>query len=175
MPAVVIAVGALALVALTACGGKGRPSATSGSSSTTTSAAGPSTSSTPTTTGATGTTATTTRPADRTDCAVAQGGEVTIVAKDLAWTVPCLQAPEGVRLTVVIKNEDSGVNHDLRITGLPGKPGSPLTAGPSTQRLALGATLRAGSYAYVCDIHPNMTGTLDVLSPLPEGTVTTAQ
>jgi plastocyanin len=109
------------------------------------------------------------------DCAVAEAHRVTIVAKDLAWSTDCIQAPEGVALTVVVDNQDDGVNHDLHITGLPGQPATPLEAGKVTQELDLGSDLTAGRYDFVCDIHPNMTGTLEVLAPLSEGSVTTSQ
>ena len=105
-------------------------------------------------------------------CAVAEEHEVTIVAKDLAWSTDCIQAPEGVALTVVIDNRDAEINHNLHVTGLPGSPKTKLQGGPITQRLDLGADLAAGEYAFVCDLHPNMTGTLEVLDPLAEGPVT---
>jgi plastocyanin len=101
-------------------------------------------------------------------CAVAEGGTVRIVAKDLAWDVPCIQAPEGNPLTITVDNRDDGVNHDLHITGLPGGPSTELQSGPVTQTLELPGGLAAGEYDYVCDIHPNMTGTLELLAPLEE-------
>jgi plastocyanin len=106
-------------------------------------------------------------------CAVAEGGAVTIVAKDLAWDVPCLQAPEGNPLTITVDNRDTGVNHNLHVKDLPGGPATELEAGPVTQRLELPSGLPAGEYAYVCDIHPNMTGTLELLAPLAEGPTST--
>ncbi len=98
-------------------------------------------------------------------CAVAEGGEVTIVAKDLAWDVECIQAPEDVPLRITVDNRDDGVNHNLHLTGAPGSPTTPLEAGPVAQTLEVGGDLPAGRYEYVCDIHPTMTGELEILEP----------
>lgn len=155
-----VALVGLAGLALAACGkDDDKPAATSTTSTTSV--------------GDTSTTQLAPPPGEQTDCGVAEGGSVTLVAKDLAWDVPCLQAPEGIPLTIVVKNEDDGVNHDLRFTGIPGEPSTPLEAGPITQKLKLGGDLKPGTYDYVCDIHPNMTGTLEVLAPLAEGPTTT--
>ena len=94
--------------------------------------------------------------------------EVTIVAKDLAWDVPCIQAPEGIAFTVVVDNQDVDVNHNLQIALDDEILHTPLETGPIQQRLEVPA-LDAGNHSYVCEIHPNMTGTLEILPPLPEG------
>jgi plastocyanin len=105
-------------------------------------------------------------------CKVVDERTVTIVAKDLAWDTACIQAPEGVPFTVEVDNQDTGVQHDFHLKGVPGDPQTDLAAGPTEQHLALKA-IHAGTYEYVCDIHPNMTGHLQVLEPLAEGPTTT--
>lgn len=108
----------------------------------------------------------------RAGCAVASDGSVTIVAEDVAWDVDCVRAPADRPLSITVDNRDVGVNHNLHVTGLPGKPSTPLEVGPVVQELVVPAeALRAGDYAYVCDIHPNMTGTLEVVEAAPEGDV----
>ena len=42
----------------------------------------------------------------------------------------------------------------------PDSPATELEPGPNTQ--SLDVTLTPGSYEYVCDLHPNMVGTLTV-------------
>jgi plastocyanin len=105
-------------------------------------------------------------------CQVVDDEAVTIVAKDLAWDTACIQAPEGVPFTIEVDNQDTGVQHDFHLKGVPGDPQTDLAAGPTVQHLALDGIV-AGTYEYVCDIHPNMTGHLQVLEPLAEGPTTT--
>jgi plastocyanin len=71
-----------------------------------------------------------------------------------------------------VDNRDVGVNHNLHVTGAPGAPATALEAGPVEQRLPIPGDLPAGAYDYVCDVHPDMTGVLEILAPLAEGTVT---
>lgn len=91
------------------------------------------------------------------DCRAAEGGEVTIVAEDIEWDASCLQAPSGAPLTILVDNQDDGIAHNLSLDA-PGDPETELETGPVTQELEV--ALDAGSYEFVCDIHPNMVGTL---------------
>ena len=92
-------------------------------------------------------------------CQDAVDGRLTLVAADLKWDTDCLQATAGP-LTIVVDNQDDGQNHNLHLPTAESSPATDLTQGPSKQELDV--DLGAGAYEYVCDIHPNMVGTLTV-------------
>jgi plastocyanin len=92
-------------------------------------------------------------------CKEAEGGRVTLVADDLRWDTDCLNAPAGA-LTIEVDNRDEGQNHNVHLPTAPGSPATDLEQGRSRQELDV--DLAAGSYEYICDIHPNMVGTLTV-------------
>jgi plastocyanin len=98
-------------------------------------------------------------PAPTVGCKDAQGGRVTLVADDLRWDTDCLRAAPGP-LTIEVDNRDDDVNHNVHLPDAPDSPATDLEAGPVTQ--ALDVTLAAGSYEFICDLHPNMVGTLTV-------------
>jgi plastocyanin len=120
------------------------------------------TTATSTTAGAPVTTAddgTTTSTGGGDGCRDAEDGAVALVAQDTQWDVDCLRAPPGA-LTIEVDNRDDGVNHNVHLPDAPGSPATELELGPTTQTLDV--DLEAGAYEYVCDIHPNMVGTLTV-------------
>lgn len=97
-------------------------------------------------------------------CRAATGGTVAIVADELAWDTDCLEVPAGAAVTIEIDNRDTGVNHNLRVDGLPGGDArTELEPGPVLQELEV--TAPAGTYRFVCDIHPNMVGELVATDP----------
>ncbi|MDP1804352.1 MAG: hypothetical protein Q8K72_04235, partial [Acidimicrobiales bacterium] len=97
-------------------------------------------------------------------CKTAVDGRVTLVADDVRWDTGCLEAEPG-ELTIVVDNRDTGVNHNVHLPSLVDSPASPLAAGPSRQELAV--ALDVGAYEFICDIHPNMVGTLTVAEASP--------
>jgi plastocyanin len=87
---------------------------------------------------------------------------VSLVAEGTRFLTASLTAPAG-GVTIVLDNRDSGIAHDVKVFSGGANIGftSP-AAGPITQTLALGI-LAAGSYSFVCDVHPQaMHGVLTV-------------
>lgn len=89
-------------------------------------------------------------------------GEVMIAAVDLAWEPGCLTGPADERFRIVVDNRDEGVNHNLHLPDAPDEPSTSLEQGPVMQELEV--VLAAGEYEVVCDIHPNMVASLEVMA-----------
>jgi plastocyanin len=83
--------------------------------------------------------------------------DVVIVSEDIAFDPTEVEVPANETITIVDENRDS-VAHNVHLTDAPGSPKTKLVAGPSTQ--ALEVTLEPGEYRFVCDLHPNMRGTI---------------
>ncbi len=92
------------------------------------------------------------------NCRSASGGNVTLVASNVAWDAPCLEAKPGT-VDFTVDNKDD-VQHNLRVSGNGVNEHTKLQNGPVTQHLSV--RLTAGTYSYVCDIHANMEGKLYV-------------
>ena len=91
--------------------------------------------------------------------------DVTIVAHNIAYTTATADAPAGKPFTLAFDNEDQGVPHDVTIHEA-SPTGRTLFDGevfPGVKTVVYNVpALPAGTYAYVCSVHPNMTGTLTV-------------
>lgn len=98
-------------------------------------------------------------PAATVGCKDARDGRVTLVARDIRWDTDCLRADSGA-LTIEVDNRDEGINHNVHVPGAPGSPATELAPGPVVQELEV--VLTVGEYEYICDLHPNMVGTLTV-------------
>ena len=74
-------------------------------------------------------------------------------------------APAGKPFQIHFKNEDQGTPHNVAIhTGSPTGPEvfkGEIFPGPGERTYDVPA-LQAGTYGFVCSVHPNMTGTLTV-------------
>jgi plastocyanin len=95
----------------------------------------------------------------------AVAADVTIVAKNIAYTTKKADAPAGRAFTIAFDNQDAGIPHNISIQ----------TGTASNQQVFLGKIvtgpvveiydippLAAGIYTYICSVHATMTGVLTV-------------
>jgi plastocyanin len=90
---------------------------------------------------------------------------VQISALGTAFEQTSLNAPAGAAFQITFDNKDAGVPHNVAIhegdaSGAEVFKGDIIT-GPATATYDVPA-LDAGTYTFVCNVHPNMTGTLTV-------------
>jgi len=90
-------------------------------------------------------------------------GAVTISASGIAFEQASVSAPAGVAFQITFDNKDAGIPHNVAIhkdnaSGVEVFRGEIIT-GPATKTYDVPA-LEAGTYAFVCSVHSNMTGTL---------------
>jgi len=97
----------------------------------------------------------------------ASGVTVAIVAEGVKYATASAEAPADAPFTISFENRDAGIPHNVAIhVGGPGCVGAELWQGAifpgvATQTYDVPA-LAAGSYVFVCTVHPNMVGTLTV-------------
>jgi plastocyanin len=91
------------------------------------------------------------------------GATVEIVASGIQFTTTDVTAAAGKPFTLTFKNQDSGVPHDVDIKDPSGGDvfKTDIFNGPADKSYDVKA-LTAGKYSFVCNVHPNMTGTLTV-------------
>ena len=89
------------------------------------------------------------------------GNTVTVVAKDLKFTTPAVSAKVGSPFTIAFDNQD-GAPHNIAITDASGAKvfKGDIVAGKQVD-YQVGA-LPAGTYGFICEVHPDMKGTLTV-------------
>jgi Copper binding proteins, plastocyanin/azurin family. len=97
--------------------------------------------------------------------ASAAAGGVSISALGIAFEQTSVSAPAGRAFQLTFDNKDAGVPHNVAIhkdnaSGAEVFKGEIIT-GPATKTYDVPA-LDAGTYAFVCSVHPTMTGTLTV-------------
>jgi plastocyanin len=90
------------------------------------------------------------------------GGEVTVVAKDIAFSPTAITLPADTATTVVLDNQDAAP-HNIAIKDASGgqvfKGDIDNGQGKITYNVG---PLAAGTYTFWCEVHPNMTGTVTV-------------
>jgi plastocyanin len=91
--------------------------------------------------------------------------DLSINAKNIAFSTGCLGAPAGQGVTLTFANDDTGVPHNVAVyrdasaktVAFRGQ----VVTGTTTVTYHVPA-LAAGSYLFRCDVHPFMKGTLVV-------------
>ncbi|MEO5965900.1 MAG: cytochrome c oxidase subunit II [Candidatus Limnocylindrales bacterium] len=92
----------------------------------------------------------------------AAGPVIQLAAQNVAFTSATLEVPAGP-FTIHFKNEDPAVPHNVEIKDASGAQvfKGDIVTGPIETDYRVSA-LAAGTYTFVCTVHPNMTGTLTV-------------
>jgi plastocyanin len=86
---------------------------------------------------------------------------VTVVAKDLKFTTPAVSAKAGSPFTIAFDNQD-GAPHNVAISDASGaKVFKGEIVADRKVDYQVGA-LPAGTYGFICEVHPDMKGTLTV-------------
>ncbi len=84
---------------------------------------------------------------------------ITVVAKDLAFQPTEVAAPADQPFTIVLDNQED-IPHNIAIkdsTGAVVFKGEIINKGQEVNAIP---ALAAGSYPFLCEVHPNMTGTI---------------
>jgi plastocyanin len=86
---------------------------------------------------------------------------VDITAAGIAFTTPTVTAPAGVPFTIHFDNQDANTPHNIQVKDASGQSAfkGEIFNGVAAKDYQVDA-LGAGTYSFVCDVHPNMTGTL---------------
>jgi plastocyanin len=94
---------------------------------------------------------------------VATGTTLHIAAQNIEFDTNQLEAPAGQAFTLEFSNNDPGIPHNVEIKDATGASvfKGEIVTGPAKASYQVPA-LAAGTYMFICDVHPNMTGTLTV-------------
>jgi len=94
---------------------------------------------------------------------VATGATLHLAAQNIEFDTNQLEAAAGQAFTLDFSNNDPGIPHNVEIKDATGASmfKGEIVTGPAKASYQIPA-LAAGAYMFVCDVHPNMTGTLTV-------------
>lgn len=100
-------------------------------------------------------------PSDPAPSGPGDGTTVDIAALNIAFDKAELSAPADEPFQIVFANNDAGVPHNVEIKDVAGTSlfKGEIFSGVETRTYDVPA-LAAGSYPFVCTVHPNMAGTL---------------
>lgn len=86
-----------------------------------------------------------------------------ISARNIQFDTDHLDAPAGQGWALEFANNDPGIPHNVEILDASGASAfkGEIVTGPTTTTYQVPA-LAAGTYTFLCDVHPTMTGTLTV-------------
>jgi mono/diheme cytochrome c family protein/plastocyanin len=88
---------------------------------------------------------------------------VSVVASAFAFTTPTVTAPAAQPFIIDFDNQDAGVPHDIQIKDSTGAVAFKGDTFPGVETRPYNVpALAAGSYPFMCTVHPSMTGTLTV-------------
>jgi plastocyanin len=90
-------------------------------------------------------------------------GDVSITAQGVAFLETTVSGPAGKAFTIVFTNKDAGTAHDVEIKDASGGDAfkGEIFPGVATKVYDVPA-IPAGTYTFVCFVHPNMTGTIQL-------------
>jgi mono/diheme cytochrome c family protein/plastocyanin len=93
----------------------------------------------------------------------AQGTTLNVTALNIAFQPTDLTAPANAPITIHFDNQDASTPHNVVIKDASGNAifTGDLVTGPAQTDYKVGP-LAAGDYPFICQVHPNMTGTLKV-------------
>ena len=105
------------------------------------------------------------RPSGAPASAAPSGTDLQLIAHNIASDKSALEAPANHPFQITFTNNDSGIPHNVSIhqgsaTGQEVFKGA-IFSGVATKTYDVPA-LPAGTYTFVCSVHPNMTGTLTI-------------
>jgi plastocyanin len=91
------------------------------------------------------------------------GATLDVTAQNIAFSTVSLETAAGQAFTINFDNEDAGIPHNIEIKDANGNSAfkGDIITGVAKATYAVPA-LTAGTYSYICDVHPNMVGSLVV-------------
>ena len=100
-----------------------------------------------------------TESSDTTTSAGRSAEELEVNAEDIAFDVERIEIDVGETATLTFNNNDADIPHNFHVRAGAVDARTEIRPGPDTQTLEFTID-GAGSYTFICDVHPEMTGEL---------------